>query len=129
MTCIFCDLILPEQVLYETTHFRLVYDIDPIQTGHLLLMTKEHYLSLADLPRELLYEWIEIEADLVKLMESQLPISGVTVVTNDKDLMDKNTHLHRHFIPRKAGDGFWDKLAVPKEDWHLANLEKAIKFL
>lgn len=127
MTCVFCDLIAPEQVLLETEHFKLVLDIDPIQTGHLLLISKAHVLSLTQLPTPVLHELIEVEARLVGLLEEQLPIAGVTVASNDKDLMDAGTHFHRHLIPRLAGDGFWDGLDLPKADWDLTGVLTALQ--
>lgn len=126
MTCIFCDLIKPEQVLLETAHFRLVFDIDPIQTGHLLLMSKRHVLRLADLSQEERHELVDVEAQLMALLEAHLPIDGVTLASNDKNLMMAGTHFHVHLIPRRAGDGFWDKLDLDKEDWTLTDFLEAL---
>lgn len=36
MTCIFCHQIEEIDILYQTEYFKVVWDIDPIQTGHLL---------------------------------------------------------------------------------------------
>lgn len=110
--CIFCHHITDRQILYQTEHFKLVFDIEPIQTGHLLLISKEHYTSLGDLPSAVLYDLIETQANLVKLLEEKLPIDGVTLASNDKDLMDEGTHFHVHLIPRIKNDGFWDKLKI-----------------
>lgn len=126
MTCIFCDLISPEHVLLETAHFKLVFDIDPIQTGHLLIISKRHLMSLTELSAEERHDLIDLEAKLVGLLEAYLPISGVTLASNDKDLMDAGTHFHRHLIPRRVGDGFWDSLDFPKEDWDLSAFLKTL---
>lgn len=126
MTCIFCDLISPEQVLLETAHFKLVFDIDPIQTGHLLIISKRHLMSLTELSAEERHDLIDLEAKLVGLLEAHLPINGVTLASNDKDLMDAGTHFHRHLIPRRVGDGFWDSLDLPKEDWDLSAFLKTL---
>ncbi|WP_405054575.1 HIT family protein [Streptococcus handemini] len=42
MTCIFCHDISEESILYQSRHFKLVWDIDPIQTGHVLIISKDH---------------------------------------------------------------------------------------
>lgn len=126
MTCIFCDLIRPEQILLETPSFKLVFDIDPIQTGHLLVISKAHVMSIAELDQLALHELIELEAKLVGLLEAHLPISGVTLASNDRDLLDSGTHFHRHLIPRQAGDGFWDSLDLTKEKWDLSQLIEAL---
>lgn len=127
MTCIFCEGIKPEQVIYETDHIKVVYDIDPIQTGHLLLIAKDHYMSLAELPVLVRHEWIDLEVYLVGLMEETLRIDGVTRASNDKRLMDGGTHFHSHLIPRQAEDGFWDKVEVEGLTLNLATFETALR--
>lgn len=119
MNCIFCHAITPEQVLFETKSFKLVFDIHPIQTGHLLLIAKDHYQSITQLPQSALHELIETEADIVRLLETHLPIDGVTLASNDKELMDDGTHFHVHFIPRCKQDGFWEPIALTPANWDL----------
>lgn len=34
MTCIFCEGIETKQILIQTDNFKVVLDIDPIQSGH-----------------------------------------------------------------------------------------------
>lgn len=126
MTCIFCDLITPEQILLESDQFKLVFDIDPIQTGHLLLISKRHVLSMADLSLSERHELVDLEARLIALLESHLPIDGVTLASNDKGLMDEGTHFHVHLIPRRAGDGFWDKIDLETCQWELEAFLKAL---
>lgn len=127
MHCIFCHDILEENVLYQTEHFKLVFDIDPIQTGHLLLISRKHFTSLSELPPAALHDLIETEQKLVTLLEKELPISGVTLVSNDKDLMDDGTHFHVHLIPRVKNDGFWDTIEIEQLPFSLTNFLEIIK--
>lgn len=127
MTCIFCELIKPEQILYETDHIKVVYDIDPIQTGHLLLISKEHYMSVTELPVAVRHEWIDVEAALVAFMEETLDVDGVTRASNDKGLMDEGTHFHSHLIPRRAGDGFWDQVDIAHLQLDMTAFEAKLK--
>lgn len=127
MTCIFCDHIKAEQILCQTKHFKVVYDINPIQTGHLLLISKEHYNSLTQLPQEVRHDLIDLEYQLVQQLEEQLPIDGVTRASNDKDLLDTETHFHTHLIPRVKEDGFWDKLEIEKINFDLETVEDNLK--
>lgn len=126
-TCIFCHHISEQQILYQTANFKLVFDIDPIQTGHLLLISKNHYNSLGQVPVALLHELIETQADLVRLLEETLPIDGVTIASNDKDLMDEGTHFHIHLIPRLKQDGFWDKLEIEPVSFPIEEFLKQLK--
>lgn len=119
MTCIFCHQITDQQIIHQTERFKVVFDIDPIQTGHLLIISKDHYESLTELPTVALHELIELERKVTKLLEEYLPIDGVTIAGNDKGLMDTGTHFHVHLIPRKKTDGFWEPLNIAKESWDL----------
>lgn len=125
--CIFCNQIHDKVILYQTKHFKLIFDIHPIQTGHLLLISKRHYASITQLSADELHDLIETEAYLVSMLEETLPIDGVTLASNDKNLMDKGTHFHVHLIPRIANDGFWEPLDVKKEDFLLDNFLKKLK--
>lgn len=42
MNCIFCHQLKEEDILYQTEHFKIVRDIAPIQTGHLIIISKVH---------------------------------------------------------------------------------------
>lgn len=125
--CVFCNQISDEQILYQTKHFKLVFDIDPIQTGHLLLISKEHYTSLGELPPQLLHELIETQAHLLSLLEEALPIDGVTIASNDKNLMDAGTHFHVHLIPRVREDGFWDQISLEQQHFSLETFLDMLK--
>ena len=126
-TCIFCHHISEQDILYQTEHFKLVLDIDPIQTGHLLLISKDHYTSISQLPLPILHGLVETQAYLVGLLEACLPMDGVTIASNDKDLMDDGTHFHVHLIPRLKGDGFWDKINIQELPLPIEDFLKELK--
>lgn len=108
-TCIFCHHISEQALSLSNRAFQAGLYINPIQTGHLLLISKDHYTSISQLPLPILHELVETQAHLVGLLEECLPIDGVTIASNDKDLMDDGTHFHIHLIPRLKGDAFWIK--------------------
>lgn len=109
MTCVFCEAITEATILYQTNHFQLIRDHDPIQTGHLLLISKQHVEQASQLPPALRHELSDLEVYLTDYL-CQLPaIDGVTRVCNDR-LFDTGTHFHVHLIPRFQGDGFWDSV-------------------
>lgn len=129
MTCIFCHHLEEEQILFLSEHFKVVLDIDPIQTGHLLIISKDHIESLTELSSEQLQDLSQLQIQLIHLLEQTLPIDGVTIASNDRGLMAPGTHFHVHLIPRQAGDGFWDELDLPKENWNLEPLHQQLKTL
>ena len=54
--CIFCKIAageIPSATLYEDDDFRVILDIEPASKGHALILPKEHYANLYELPDEL----------------------------------------------------------------------------
>lgn len=105
--CIFCNDIHPEQIIKETENFFIVFDINPIQKGYLLIISKGHYANIYDLPSEALHELIDLEKHMIKLIENNFEVLGVTSIKNNGNSMMEGTHFHLHIIPRYIQDGFW----------------------
>lgn len=125
MTCIFCHQLKEEDILYQTEHFKVVWDIDPIQTGHLLIISKVHYDSLGKLPPALRYELSDLEVFLTEKLCQELAIDGVTLACNDR-LFDAGTHFHVQLIPRFQKDGFWDKITLSQVKLDLNRLLQSL---
>ena len=61
--CIFCKIAageIPSATLYEDDDFRVILDIEPASKGHALILPKDHYANLYELPEE-------TAADVMKL--------------------------------------------------------------
>ncbi|TQE78365.1 HIT family protein [Streptococcus suis] len=125
MTCIFCHQIKEEDILYQTEHFKVVWDIDPVQTGHLLIISKEHYDTLSQIPSAVRYELLDLEVFLTEKLCQTLAIDGVTIACNDR-LFDAGTHFHVHLIPRFRSDGFWDQISLAQVQLDLNAFLKAL---
>ncbi|HPJ01081.1 MAG TPA: HIT family protein [Enterococcus sp.] len=126
MLCQVCHAIPSHNYLKTTAHFYVVYDIDPIQQGHLLIISKEHYTNLRDLPRHSLYELIELEQELTKLLETHFDIQGVSILQNNGKVMDEGTHFHVHVVPRYSNDHFWAHQKVTQQQLSLEKLTKLL---
>ncbi|NQJ70059.1 HIT family protein [Streptococcus suis] len=125
MTCIFCHQLKEEDILYQTEHFKVVWDIDPIQTGHLLIISKDHYDTLSQVPPAVRYELSDVEVFLTEKLCQELAIDGVTTACNDR-LFDAGTHFHVHLIPRFREDCFWDQVRLTQAQLDLNKLLKAL---
>jgi diadenosine tetraphosphate (Ap4A) HIT family hydrolase len=84
MTCIFCHQLNENAILYQTKHFKVVWDIDPVQTGHLLIISKKHYGTLSQVPPAIRYELSDLEVLLTEKLCQALAIDGVTIACNDR---------------------------------------------
>ncbi|HEM2780138.1 TPA: HIT family protein [Streptococcus suis] len=125
MTCIFCHQLKEEDILYQTEHFKVVWDIDPVQTGHLLIISKEHYDTLSQIPSAVRYELSDLEVFLTDKLCQALTIDGVTTACNDR-LFDAGIHFHVHLIPRFRSDGFWDQISLAQVQLDLNAFLKAL---
>lgn len=125
MICIFCHQLNENDILYQTEYFKVVWDIDPVQTGHLLIISKEHYDTLSQVPPAVRYELSDLEVFLTEKLCQELAIDGVTLACNDR-LFDVGTHFHVHLIPRFRADGFWDSITLSQAQLDLNNFLKAL---
>ena len=54
--CIFCKIAngeIPSATLYEDEDFRVILDLGPANKGHALVLPKQHYANLYEIPDEL----------------------------------------------------------------------------
>jgi len=108
LNCIFCKIIAGEicsNKVFEDDDFIAFLDIKPNNLGHTLLIPKEHYKNLFDLPDELLAKLgkhIQIIASgVLKGTEA----SGINIgMNNGKTAGQLVWHAHTHIIPRFSGD-------------------------
>ena len=53
--CIFCKIAngeIPAKTIYEDDEFRAILDLGPATKGHALILPKNHYANLFELPEE-----------------------------------------------------------------------------
>ncbi len=129
MTCIFCHSITAAQILTETAHFKVVFDIDPIQQGHVLILSKEHLMDLRELSEVQLLELHKLEKAIITIFEQELLVDGVSVIQNNGAIMDEGTHFHVHLVPRYKGDNFWEHHIVNQKAAALETVKLRLKRL
>ena len=67
MTCIFCEGIEEKQILLQTKKFKVVLDIDPIQSGHLLIISKQHFMDVRELSDLALIELFKLQKRIIDI--------------------------------------------------------------
>ena len=126
MTCIFCDGIEEKQILLKTENFKVILDIDPIQSGHLLIISKQHFMDVRELPDSVLMELLKLQKRIMNIFDMHFPVDGVSVIQNNGPIMDEGTHFHIHIVPRYKGDDF---LAHQKENDRPILVSELVKLL
>ena len=67
--CIFCKIAageIPSATLYEDEEFRVILDLGPASKGHALILPKQHYANLYELPDELAEKVIRLAKKMLK---------------------------------------------------------------
>ena len=109
--CIFCDILsgqLPSSVVYQDDQCTAFMDIQPVNSGHLLVIPNLHAQSLADLQDELAAHIFRVAKRLsTALRGSGIKCEGVNLFLADGEAAGQEVfHIHLHVFPRYQGDGF-----------------------
>ena len=106
--CIFCKLAggeIPTATLYEDDDFRVILDAGPATKGHCLILPKEHYADLYEIPEDLLMKAAGLAKKIAVKMTRAMNCDGFNIVQNNKPAAGQTVfHFHIHLIPRYAND-------------------------
>lgn len=107
--CVFCKILngeIPSAKLYEDDDFMIMLDIGPATFGHALMIPKEHYANLFEMPDELLAKSVRLAKRWGKKLVEALGADGLNLVQNNGTAAGQTVfHYHLHLIPRYDGDG------------------------
>ena len=107
--CIFCKIVkgeIPAAKVFESDKFLAFLDISPANKGHALIIPKNHYVSLNEMPDEDGKEFGELQVKLAKEVMKATNAEGFNVVNNNFEAAGQLVnHVHFHIYPRRKGDG------------------------
>ena len=107
--CIFCKIAageIPSKTLYEDEAFRVILDLGPATRGHALILLKNHYRNLFELPEEEAEKVMVLAKRMALRMREKLNCDGFNLVQNNEEVAGQTVfHFHMHLIPRYKGDG------------------------
>ncbi len=102
--CIFCKLAngdIPTNVIYEDDDFTVILDASPATKGHALILPKEHYANIYELPDDLAAKVMPLAKKLASHMTEVLHCDGFNIVQNNGEVAGQTVfHFHVHLIPR-----------------------------
>lgn len=108
--CLFCKIIrkeIPSDFVYEDAEMAAILDINPVNIGHTLIIPKEHYANIYELPDELLAKIAIAAKKLSIAIKSAMEADGINIeMNNDVVAGQLVPHAHIHIVPRFDGDGF-----------------------
>ncbi|MFA6393327.1 MAG: HIT family protein [Patescibacteria group bacterium] len=109
MDCVFCKIIkgeIPDYPVYEDELTLAFLDIGPVNYGHTLIVPKEHYANIDEVPEDILCAVIKTVKKIGAALKTGLNVKGYNVMENNDPVAGQVIpHLHFHVIPRTEGDG------------------------
>ena len=122
--CIFCKLAngdIPTRKIYEDDKFVVFMDMSPATKGHSLVVPKDHYANIYEMPAELAGEAMKVAQKMAIKMKDALHADGFNIVQNNEEAAGQTVfHFHMHLIPRYSGKEkeilFWEPQSVCAEE-------------
>ena len=107
--CIFCKIAngdIPSRTIYENELFRVILDNGPATDGHALVLPKDHYANLFEIPADTAAEAMKTAQTVAAMLKEKLHADGLNLVQNNGETAGQTVHhFHMHIIPRYKGDG------------------------
>lgn len=121
--CIFCKIAngeIPSKTIFEDEDVRVILDLGPATKGHALVIPKQHYENLFELPEENAMNVMKIAKQQAAKMKAALQADGFNLVQNNGETAGQTVmHFHMHLIPRYADDGqniLWKPQEVTQDE-------------
>ena len=127
--CIFCQIIggkVQSKKVYDDETVIAVLDVNPANPGHILIMPKEHYSIMPQIPEEGLYLFRTHLLSNTSLRALEVQGSNI-IVANGVVAGQRAQHFMVHLIPRKENDNL--NFQVPQKTISEQELQKIRKTL
>ena len=99
------DREVPGRIVHETETVIAFLDAHPLAPGHTLVVPKEPYEHLQELPAELSADLFETVHELTPTIEDAVDADATTIGINNGEAAGQEVpHVHVHIIPRFEGD-------------------------
>lgn len=118
MSCIFCKILGGEEtvsIVYEDENAIAFMDIQPLSPGHTLVVSRQHYETLYDLPADLARHCLEIARRIAPGIRLATGAGAVNLFcANGRAGGQDVPHFHLHLLPVPEGEEF--PLQLPSSD-------------
>ena len=132
--CVFCKIIegkIPCSKIYEDGNVFAFLDINPVNKGHTLVVPREHYEKLEDVPDEILKELMKAVKHIGKAVMKGTKTEAYNLgLNNGREAGQIVMHAHFHIMPRFKDDGIELWHGTPYADDEINKVrENIVKFL
>jgi histidine triad (HIT) family protein len=119
--CVFCAIVAggaPAHTVVETPDVVAFLDARPVFKGHVLVVPREHIVTLPELPTALLTAVFVVVQRCATAVVEGLGAQGSWIAENNV-VSQAVPHVHVHVVPRTKGDGlrgfFWPRQKYESE--------------
>ena len=132
--CLFCNIVsgkIPSFKVFEDNLFIAILDINPANSGHIVLLPKRHISSIMEMqPQE--YSQFFLVARALSLALLEFGAEGVNFLYSMGEAAgQRSPHMLLHIIPRHKEDKvrfIWEPLKLTQDDFKLVQ-EKLISLI
>jgi len=119
--CLFCDIISGKKsgfFIYEDQSHVAILDIYPIDTGHSLVMPREHHEIITDMTEKNVVDLFSRVPKIAKAILKATNADAFSIAQNNgRAARQIVPHVHVHIIPRYDAKGtVWTKRQIPKDE-------------
>jgi histidine triad (HIT) family protein len=116
--CVFCRIIGGEEMVslvHEDNRTLAFLDIQPMSRGHTLIVTKDHYETLFDLPEDLAAHCLAVARRIAPGIQRAMKAQAINIFSANGAAGGQDVpHFHLHLIPVREGEPF--ALQLPQPD-------------
>ena len=121
MNCIFCEIVQGKKdghFIYEDENYVAFLDKYPIDTGHSLVMPREHFEKITDMTAEKVGDLFSKIPKIAKAVIEATKADAFSMAQNNGRAAKQIVpHVHIHIIPRyESRETIWTKREIPKEN-------------
>lgn len=109
--CVFCGIIagdVPSGIVYQDDVVLAFMDINPVNSGHVLVVPRQHAPYLADMDEETGAHLFRVTMRIAQAIRSSgVKCEGINLFLADGEAAFQDVfHTHMHVFPRFKGDAF-----------------------
>jgi len=106
--CVFCKIInkeIPAEIVYEDNDFLAFKTIEPVSTGHTLVIPKKHAENVLDIEQVTLEKLSGVAQKVAKDLVKRHSATGINLLhAAGKNAQQSVFHFHMHVVPRYEND-------------------------
>jgi len=107
-SCNFCEIVSgenPASIIYEDGNVLAFMDLHPANVGHTLVVPKEHWETVYDIPEKVLSNLFAVVKRISVAVKKAVGAEGISILQfNERAAGQSVMHFHVHVIPRFRGD-------------------------